>query len=93
MKQKQNSLIMAYQRIDPDRENLQSAIDKVILEGEPIIFQREGQPVAALIPIEDLEILQELEDLEDKFDLEAAQEAMKEPGIVSWEDLKEKFGL
>lgn len=84
---------MAHRFIDPDRENLQSAIDRVTLEGERIVFQREGKFIAALITIEELEILQELENLEDKFDLEAAEEAMKEPETLAWEDVKAKFGL
>jgi hypothetical protein len=37
--------------------------------------------------------LEELEGLEDQLDIQAAEEAMKEPGSVSWEDVKLQFGL
>jgi len=84
---------MTYRHIDIDYENLQAAIDKVVLEGERIILQKQGKSMAAIVPIEELEILQELEELEDEFDLKAAQEAMKEPGIVPWEELKLQLGL
>jgi PHD/YefM family antitoxin component YafN of YafNO toxin-antitoxin module len=84
---------MTHRYIDIDYENLQAAIDKVVLEGERIILQKEGKSLVALVPIEELEMLQELEDLEDEFDIKAAEEAMKEPGIVSWEEVKLQFGL
>ncbi|MBA3924350.1 MAG: type II toxin-antitoxin system Phd/YefM family antitoxin [Nostocaceae cyanobacterium] len=84
---------MAYQHIDLDYENLQAVIGKVALEGERFILQREGKPVAALVSIEELEILQELEELEDEYDLKAAEEATKESGTVSWEDVRVKYGI
>ncbi|MBE9209691.1 hypothetical protein IQ244_24990 [Nostoc sp. LEGE 06077] len=84
---------MTHRYTDIDYKNLQIAIDKVVLKGERIILQREGKTVAAIVPIEELGILQELEELEDGFDLKAVQEAMKEPGIVPWEEVKLKFGL
>ncbi|MDF5710309.1 MAG: type II toxin-antitoxin system Phd/YefM family antitoxin [Nostoc sp. S4] len=84
---------MTYRHIDIDYENLQAVIDNVALEGKRIIIQKQGKSMAAIVPIEELEILQELEELEDEFDLKAAQEAMKEPGIVPWEELKLELGL
>jgi prevent-host-death family protein len=71
-------------------ENFESTLDQVVLEGERIILQRNGKAVAALVSIEDLEILEELED---KLDLEAAQEALQEPGTVSWDSVKASLGL
>ena len=71
-------------------ENFESTLDQVVLEGERIILQRNGKAVAALVSIEDLEILEELED---KLDLEAAQEALQEPGTVSWESVKASLGV
>jgi PHD/YefM family antitoxin component YafN of YafNO toxin-antitoxin module len=71
-------------------ENFESTLDQVVLEGERIILQLNGKAVAALVSIEDLEILAELED---ELDLEAAQEALQEPGTVSWESVKTSLGL
>jgi PHD/YefM family antitoxin component YafN of YafNO toxin-antitoxin module len=71
-------------------ENFEPTLDQVVLEGERIILQRNGKAVAALVSIEDLEIL---EQLEGKLDLEAAQEALQEPGTVSWESVKASLGL
>lgn len=78
--------------IDPAHENLESAIDQVILNGERIIFHREGRPLAALITVEELEILQELENLEDQHDIKVAEQSQEELGIILWDDIKAKFG-
>jgi hypothetical protein len=42
------------------------------------------------VPVADLETLRQLEDT---LDLQAAREAMSEPGEVSWEEVKAKLGL
>ncbi len=71
-------------------ENFEATLDQVVLEGERIILQRNGKAVAALVAIKDLEILAELED---ELDLEAVQEALQEPGTVSWESVQASLGL
>jgi hypothetical protein len=43
-----------------------------------------------MVPVADLEVLR---DLEDRIDLEAAREALSEPGETSWEEVKAKLGL
>ena len=52
--------------------------------------QRRGKNVAALVPVDDLAIL---EALEDRLDLEAARQALKERGSVPWRQLKKHVGL
>ncbi len=84
---------MTNQQINIDDANIKVFIDKVAIEGRRIVIHRDGKPMAALVPIEELEILEELEELEDQLDIQAAEEAMKEPGTVSWEDVKLQFGL
>jgi prevent-host-death family protein len=84
---------MTNQQINIDDTNIKSFIDKIAIEGGRIIIHQNGKPMAALVPIEELEILEELEGLEDQLDIQAAEEAMKEPGSVSWEDVKLQFGL
>jgi prevent-host-death family protein len=55
-----------------------------------IILERHGKPTVAMVPVADLETLRQLEDT---LDLQAAREAMSEPGEVSWEEVKAKLGL
>ena len=46
--------------------------------------------MAAVVPIEDVELL---EKLEDEIDLAAAREALKDPKTISWETVKKKLRL
>ena len=57
---------------------------------ERIVISRKGKRLAAMVPIEDLELL---EALEDKTDLAAARKALKAPGSKSWEQFKKERGL
>ena len=75
------------------RNNLADAINRVVYTKERIILERRGKKVAALIPVEDLEFLEELED---QADIRAAKKALKhykKHGGISLEDYKKKYGL
>jgi antitoxin Phd len=72
------------------RNNLADAINRVAYAGERIVLERRGKGVAALVSVEDLELLQRLED---EADVKAAKKALKEKGRISLEDLKKKYGL
>ena len=72
------------------RNNLADAINRVAYTGERIILERRGKKVAALVPIEDVELLEELED---QSDIRAAKKALKEKGGITLEELKKKHGI
>ena len=72
------------------REKLGDTLNRVAYKGERIVLARRGRDVAALVPLEDLALLNELED---RIDLEAAREALEEPGSAPWEDVKRRLGL
>ncbi|MBI4603509.1 MAG: type II toxin-antitoxin system Phd/YefM family antitoxin [Planctomycetes bacterium] len=72
------------------REELSETLNRVAYAGERIILGRRGKAIAALVPVEDLEIL---EALEDRLDVEAAKKALKEKGSIPWTKLKKKLGL
>ncbi|MBM3474897.1 MAG: type II toxin-antitoxin system Phd/YefM family antitoxin [Armatimonadetes bacterium] len=44
------------------RSQFHDAIRKVQFGGERIVLERQGRPVAALVSLEDLELLEEIED-------------------------------
>ncbi len=71
------------------KEELLELIDRA-QEGERIVLYRDGKPVAAIVPPEDATFMDQLED---QLDIEAAREALKEPGTVPWEQIKKEFGL
>jgi len=54
------------------------------------VLERHGKAVAALVSVEDLELL---EDLEDRLDLEAVRAAREEPGTVPYEEVRRKAEL
>lgn len=72
------------------RENLADVLNRVAYRGERILLQRRGKDVAALVPKEDLSLL---EALEDSSDLEAARKALEELGTIPWEKVKKDLGL
>jgi prevent-host-death family protein len=72
------------------RQNFSDIVNRAAYGRERIIVHRRKKPIAAVIPIEDLELL---EKLEDEIDLKAAREALKEPGTIPWETIKKKLRL
>jgi len=71
------------------RNEFSDTLNRVSYKGERIVLHRRGKDVAALVPLEDLELLRELED---RVDLEAVRKALKEPR-VRWEEVKRELGL
>ena len=72
------------------RDTFSETLNQVANKGTRIMLQRRGKPIAAMVSVEDLKLL---EDLEDRLDLEAARKALKEPDAVSWEKVKKVLGL
>ena len=72
------------------RESLSDVINRVVYQGERIILERHGKDVVAMVPVEDLKLLEELED---RMDLEEARKRLKEPGRIPWKEIKERLGL
>jgi prevent-host-death family protein len=75
------------------RNDFSEIINIVSYRGDRVVLQRRGKDVAAVVPLEDLELL---EALEDKLDIDAARKALKEAGkkgTVSWTKIKEELGI
>jgi prevent-host-death family protein len=73
------------------RKKLSDIINCVAFGDESFVLTRRGEPIAALISMEDLKVLQELKD---KFDIEDAWKAKNEPGEpISWDELKKELEL
>jgi len=73
------------------RQQLADVLNRVAYGGERVVVERRGKGVAAVIPVEDLELL---EALEDRYDVEAARAALAAKGRnVSWIKLKAELGL
>jgi prevent-host-death family protein len=72
------------------RDTLGDALNRVAYRGERIVLERHGKAVAALVSVEDLELL---EVFEDRLDMEAVRAAREEPGSVPYEEVRRKAGL
>lgn len=75
------------------RDQFSDMINRAAYGKERVILTRRGKEVAALIPLEDLSLLEELEDY---IDAEEAGKAWKEQGNkkpVPWKEVKKRLGL
>ena len=68
---------------------------KEVRAGHPIVLERSGRAVAALISMKDLQLLEEyIEQIEDRLDREEIAKAKAEGGAdIPWEEVKAKAGL
>ena len=75
------------------RSQFSEIINRAAFGKERMILTRRGKELVAVVPIEDVKLL---EALEDKMDLEEARAALsesKKKGTVSWEKMKKELGL
>jgi prevent-host-death family protein len=75
------------------RNAFSDILNKVAYGRDRVVIERRGKVVAALVPVEDLRLL---ELLEDRLDVEAARKALANPKNrvrVPWEKVKASLGL
>jgi prevent-host-death family protein len=75
------------------RAQFSEIINRAAFGKERVTLTRRGKEIVAVVPIEDVKLL---EALEDKVDLEEARAALaeaKKKGTVSWEKIKKELGL
>lgn len=71
------------------RTEFADILNRAAYAGERVILHRHKKPVAAVVPIEDLEIL---EQIEDRADLDEVRKRLKEP-TIPWSKIKKELGL
>jgi len=75
------------------RDNFSDVINRAAYGKERVVLTRRGKELVAVVPIEDVDLLQ---GLEDKLDLDEAKAALKEAGekgTTSWAKLKAQLGI
>ena len=73
------------------RQKLADTINRVAYGKERILLRRRGKDMAALVPVEDLALLEELED---RSDVEAARAALAESKRrIPYEQARRSLGL
>ncbi len=72
------------------QETFSDTLSRVIDKRERIVLHRRGKNVAAIIPAEDLDLLEELED---RFDIVEALKILDDPDseFVPWEQAKNEL--
>ena len=73
-------------------ELLAKQMDSLAAEGAPVVFWRNGRPIAALVAIDDPGMLEKLEDF---LDAEEAERRLKDPneGRIPFEEVRRELGL
>ena len=75
------------------REGFSDTINRVAYGRERVILHRRGKEVAAVVPMEDLKLL---EAIEDRIDLDEARKSLahgRKHGTIPWEKVKAGLGL
>ena len=73
------------------RKKLANIINRVAFGNESFVLTRRGEPIAAIVSMRELKLLQELED---QIDIEDAWKAKNELGEqIPWEELKKELEL
>lgn len=74
------------------RQEFAETLNRVAYGKDRVIVHRHGKPIAALVPIEDYELL---EQMEDDVDVEEAKRILADPGETPqpWEEVKAELGL
>jgi prevent-host-death family protein len=75
------------------RQHFSGLINRASTEKERVILTRRGKAIAAIVPIEDVELLRDLEDRIDLADAEIALAEAREFGTIPWETVKAELGL
>lgn len=75
------------------RKDFSTTLNRVAYGRERLILHRRGKDVAALVPVEDVALLEALEDRLDLDDARAALTETKKKGTIPWEKIKAELGL
>jgi prevent-host-death family protein len=77
------------------REGFSDTLNRVAYGRERVILHRRGKDVAAVVPMEDLKLIEAIEDRMDLEDARKALAGMKRKGHkpIPWEKLKAQLGL
>ena len=74
------------------KETFLDLLNKVSNQKARIILTRRGKEVAALIPLEDLQLIENLKNKNDLDDALSALKEAREQGSISLDDLKKELG-
>ena len=71
------------------RQNFSDILNRAAFGRERVLVHRGKKPIAAIIPVEDYDFLEELED---RIDIQVARKRLNEP-TIPWTKIKKDLGL
>lgn len=74
------------------RERLSEVVGRCAYAGDRFVIKRNGKPVAAVVPLEDMFVAQAVEDLRDARAADAAADQAGEQGWASLEGVAKELG-
>ena len=74
------------------RDNFTELINRAAYSGERTVIRRRGKGMAAIVPMEDFDLLEKVEDLIDRDLLKKARVEVREKGTIPWEKVKADAG-
>ena len=84
---------MAHITASKVRKDFSDTVNRVAYGHERVVLQRRGKEIAAVVPIEDLKLLEALEDRIDLADARAALADVKKKGAKSLQAVMKELGL
>ena len=75
------------------RKNLSDVINRVAYGKERVVLTRRSKPLAAVVPIEDIDLIEEIEDREDLKAARAALREVKRKGMIPLSRVKKDLNL
>jgi prevent-host-death family protein len=93
MYERQDEHASGHISVSDARETFAELVNRAAYGHERVLVSRRGKPIAAIVPIEDVEYL---ERVEDEFDLRAVEEALAAPENavpIPWEEVEAELDL
>ena len=75
------------------KKKLGSILQRTALTKRRVVVTSRGKDLAAVVPLEDVKLLEDIEDRLDLDDARAALATTKREGTVTWEKIKRDLGL
>ena len=75
------------------RKNFSDLINRVAYGKDRVVLTRRNKPLAAVVPIEDIALIEEIEDREDLKAARAAMREAKRKGTIPWAQIKKELNL
>lgn len=75
------------------RQNFSELINRVAYGKDRVLLTRRSRPLVAVVPIEDIALLEAMEDRDDLKAARAALREVKHKGTIPWTRMKKELGL